>query len=251
MAGSIAERMEAKARNGEINRELALLKRMFSLTTKQGQLIYRPYIAMLKEDNVRTGFFEHDQFLAVLKHLPHELQPVITFGYLTGWRISSEVLPLEWRQVDFKAGEVRLDKGTTKNGEERVFPMTVELRTLLEARKAEHDRLKKAGMIIPNVFFRMVADERGGEKKPRLIIAFTKAWKVAVRDAGCPGRIPHDLRRTAVRNFVGSGIQETVAMKLTGHKTRSVLDRYNVVSDNDLKGAAAALDQSRAGGVTF
>jgi integrase len=97
---------------------------------------------------------------------------------------------------------VRLDAGTTKNNEGRVFVMTDDLRALLEAQHAEHERLKKAEHICPFVFVRLVADERGGEKKPRQVKAFTKAWKNACRAAGCPGRIPHDLRRTAVRNMV-------------------------------------------------
>ena len=91
------------------------------------------------------------------------------------------------------------------------------------------------------MFFRLVADERGGEKKPRRVKAFTKAWKNACRAAGCPGRIPHDLHRTAIRNMVRRGVPERVAMKLTGHKTRSVFERYNIVSDGDLHTAASRL----------
>ena len=75
--------------------------------------------------------------------LPAEIQPVITFAYITGWRIASEILPLEWRQIDFTAGEVRLDAGTTKNREGRMFPMTTDLRTVLKAQHAEHERLER------------------------------------------------------------------------------------------------------------
>jgi integrase len=143
--------------------------------------------------------------------------------------------------VDFKASEVRLEPGTTKNTEGRVFKMTTDLRRLLEEQRDERDRLKKLGKICPWVFFRMVAEERGGEKQPQRIISFNKSWANACVAAGCPGRIPHDLRRTAVRNMVRAGIPERVAMKVTGHKTRSVFERYNIVSDGDLSDAAQRL----------
>ncbi len=198
---------------------------------------------MLKEKNVRTGFFEPEQYQSVLAHLPAEIKPSIEFAYLTGWRITSEVLPLEWHRVDFAAGEVRLDRGTTKNGDGRVFPISAELRTLLQAQRAEHERLKQSGVIVPWVFFREIAEGRGGNKKPHPIVSFTKAWRSACRAAGCPGRIPHDLRRTAVRNLVRAGIPERVAMMMTGHKTRSVFERYNIVSGGDLLDAARKLGE--------
>jgi integrase len=228
--------------NAEINRELQLLKRMFTLAIKSGRIAMRPDIPMLAEDNVRQGFFEPQQYQAVLGHLPEHIQSVITFAYITGWRIRSEVLGLEWRQIDFDGAEVRLEPGTTKNKKGRTFPFTAAVRTLLQAQWTEHEKLKKAGHICPKVFWRMVADERGGEKKPRRILDFTKEWKKACIAAGCPGRIPHDLRRTAVRNLVRAGIPQTVAMKLTGHKTDSVFRRYDIVSDLDLKDAARRLD---------
>jgi len=229
--------------NAEINRELTVLKRMFTLAMQASKILYRPHIPMLQEDNVRVGFFEREQYEAVLAHLSEALRPIVTFAYVTGWRIPSEVLTLEWRHVDLKAGEVRLDPGSTKNREGRVFKLTMELRKLLEAQKAERDRVARdTGKICPFVFFRMVAEKRGGTKKPRQVKTITKAWANACVAAGCPGRIPHDLRRTAVRNMVRAGIPERVAMKLTGHKTRSVFERYNIVSDGDLGDAATKLD---------
>jgi len=177
-------------------------------------------------------------------HLPDELKDVITFAYVTGWRITSEVLPLEWRQVNFEAGEIRLEPGTTKNGDGRTFPFTKTLRVLLQRRHGEREALKKASTIEPRVFWRMVADKRGVEKKPRAIVSFDKAWKVACKAAGCPGRIPHDFRRTAVRNLVRADIPDSIAMKLTGHKTRSVFDRYDIASSTDFKDAARKLDDA-------
>jgi len=228
--------------NATINRELAALKRMFVLAMQAGKLTQRPHIPMLAEDNVRTGFFEREQYEAVLAKLPEELRPVVTFAYVTGWRVNSEILTLQWRNVDLKAGEIRLDVGTTKNKRGRFLPLNDELRALLEQRYAAHKALKAKGVIAPWVFFRMVANGRRGEKQPRPIRTFDKAWKAASVAAGCPGRIKHDFRRTACRNFVRSGVPETVAMRITGHVTRSVFDRYNIVSDGDLRDAMRRLD---------
>lgn len=219
--------------NGEINRELTALKRMFNLAIQAGKLIQKPHIPSLKEHNVRVGFFEREQFLAVLAHLPEPVRAPTTFAYITGWRIDSEILPLEWRQVDFGAGEVRLDPGKTKNGEGRTFPMTRELREVLEEQRAITENLQRQLKIVcPRVF------HRAG----RPIKSFRVAFRTACVEAGCPGRVLHDFRRTAVRNLVRAGIPERVAMQMTGHKTRSVFERYNIVSAGDLREAARRLD---------
>jgi integrase len=235
-----ARRQAAGASNAAINRDLMLLKRMCTLAMQAGKLTVRPYIPLLKERNIRQGFFEPEQFTSVTHHLPVYLQPIVAFAYITGWRTPSEILPLEWRRVDLKAGEVRLDPGTTKNQEGRVFPFTLELRRVLEDQKALADKLKKEnGIIARYVFFRP-----SGKKVGKRITesGFNKAWRKARVEAGCPGRIPHDFRRTAVRNLVRASVPERVAMQLTGHKTRAVFERYNIVSSGDLRDAARRLD---------
>jgi len=241
----VAEHRRAidSASNGEINRELQILKRAFNLALGDGKILAKPHVPMLTESNVRTGFFEREQFESVRKHLPDDLRPVATFANITGWRVPSEVLPLTWAQVDFQEGTVRLEPHTTKNDEARTFPMTVELRQLLkQQRTAADEAQRESDTIIPWMFFRMVAKGRRGPKQPKAIRSFTKAWKNATKAAGCPGRIPHDFRRTAVRNLVRAGIPERVAMTMSGHKTRSVFERYNIVNDGDLKEAARKLD---------
>jgi integrase len=229
----VQQRQAARASNAEINRELAILKRAFRLAMTDGSIHAAPHIAMLEEHNVRQGFFDRADFEAVRAALPVALQPVVTFAYLTGWRIASEVLPLEWRQVDRAAGVVRLDPGATKNGEGRVLPYAEheELAALFDAQWREHERLKEADKICPFVFHRY-ADR---------IRSFRGAWTAACDTAGCPGRIPHDFRRSAVRNLVRAGIPENTAMQLTGHKTRSIFDRYHIVSEPDLRAAVAKL----------
>lgn len=230
----------------EINRELTVLKRMFSLAIQAGKLVQKPHFPMLREDNVRKGFFERQQYQSMLKHLPEAMRPVVTFAYVTGWRIGSEVLPLEWRQVDMKTGEVRLEPGTTKNREGRVFYLTPELKELLSVQRKTANRIqRRRKMIVQHVFFHddTTKDGNVGVWSGHRISesGFYHAWCRARIDAGCPASIPHDLRRTAIRNMVRAGIPERVAMALSGHKTRSVFDRYNIVSDGDLRAAATKL----------
>jgi integrase len=234
----------ADVSNAEINRELQALKHCFTLAIKHGKLFAMPHIELLAEAPPRSGFVDRAQLEAICQHLTPPIAAVAWFAFITGWRIDSEVLPLEWRQVDFAAGTVRLDPGTTKNGEARTFRMTHDLRALLEARQREREALQAQGLLCPWVFFRLVAKGRRGPKQPKPIASFLKGWRAACAAAGYPGRIPHDLRRSAIRSFVRAGIPDGVAMKLSGHKTRSVFDRYNIVSESDLVDAAARLNRA-------
>lgn len=134
----------------------------------------------------------------------------------------------------------------TKNGKPRTFKMTAELRQLLQRQLVEHERLKKKGHIVPHVFHRerlvKQADRTWTPQEGQPIRSFTKAWRADCESAGFPGRIFHDLRRSAIRNFVRSGIGEQVAMQLSGHLTPSVFRRYNITDDVDLDVAADNLD---------
>ena len=223
----VDQRLEQqRAAKATVSYELAMLKRMFSLSRKL--LPVRPYFPTLHLNNVRKGFFEESDFRAFLKYFDEDVEPVLEFAYLTGWRIKSEVLPLRWGlNVDFGAGEVRLEPGTTKNDEGRVFPFSVlpELAEMLARERRRTEACERAtGQIIPWVFHRdgcRVKDFRG-------------AWDNAVKAAGIPGKIPHDFRRTAVRNLERAGVPRSVAMKLVWHKTESIYRRYAIVPKQDL-----------------
>jgi integrase len=228
-----ATRLEAGASNGEVNRELAIVRRAFRIALKDGTLLHAPYVPMLNEaDNVRTGFFELEEFVAVRDALPQPLRGVATFAYLTGWR-KSEVLPLEWARVDRKAHTVRLDVGTTKNGKGRTldYSENADLCTLFDEQWTEHERLAKAGVICPFVF----------NRKGRQILDIRKAWATACTNAGVPGRLLHDCRRSAVRNMLRAGVPEQRAMKVTGHQTRAVFDRYDITNSADVRAAIGSV----------
>ena len=229
----VARRQEEHASNGEINRELDTLRRGFNLALQSEKIARAPKVPRLKEAAPRAGFFEQADFDAVLPHLPEYLQPPMTFAYCTGWRCRSEVLKLPWRNVDFEAGTIRLDVGTTKTDDGRLIYMSAALRHLLEAQRQRTLAVQRdTGRIIGLVFHNQ------GEP----IANYYKAWHRACRAAGLSGKIPHDFRRTAVRNMVRAGIPERVAMQMAGHRTRSVFDRYHIVSEGDLRDAARRLE---------
>jgi integrase len=219
-----AERQAAHAANASINRELAALKRMFSLAVQDGRLSNTPYVPSLEEDNARQGFVDHGAFVSLQANLPEYLRDPITFLYLSGWRLG-EMKALEWRDVDLAGKVVHLRPEISKNKDGRLLPLSGELLEIIDRAHA------KRRPECPLVF------HRDGEP----IGDFRKAWSAACKAAGLHPILVHDLRRTAVRNMVRAGIADRVAMTLSGHKTRSIFDRYNIVSETDLAQAAERL----------
>jgi integrase len=224
----IETRQGEGAANATINRELSALKRMLNMGARQTppKVDRVPYIPMLKENNTRKGFFEHGDYLALKDALPDYLKGFVTFAYKTGWRVS-EISNLTWNQVDLDQGIVRLETGETKNDEGRTVYLDGELK---EVFNCQWESRKKGQRLLPYVF----PNWDGSDKVKR----FDKAWKSACKDAGIGKKLFHDFRRTAIRNMVRAGIPERVAMMISGHKTRLVFERYNIVNDTDLKLAA-------------
>jgi integrase len=161
---------------------------MFSLAIEEGNLHHKPHFAMIREDNVRVGFFEREQYEALLAHLPEGMRPVVTFAYVTGWRINREVLQLQWRQVDLGVGEVRLDPGTTKNREGRVFYLTSELHQLLKEQRTAADEIQRQKkMIVRHVLFHRDVTKAGAPGTGRARVSLPTA---STTRGGRRGRLP-------------------------------------------------------------
>jgi len=215
------------AANGTINRELIALHRAFVLARKANRLkaaMIPEFPDRLEESAPRQGFLEHGIHLAVRSRLPADHADVFEFAYYSGWR-RQEIQLLPWRMVDLTGNVLRLDPAFSKTKKGRVLPIPPPLRAVLER------RLAARALDCPLVFH--VEGHPMGD--------WRKTWRTACQAAGVPQLVLHDCRRTAVRNLVRAGVPDKVAMTFTGHRTRSVFDRYNIVSERDLHDAGAKL----------
>jgi len=224
--------------NATINRSLAALRRMLTLAKRAKKIHDVPYIEFLKEPSARKGFLERRDFERLIKILPTHLRPLVTFLYWCGCRIS-ETLQIEWSQVDLNSRQIRLEPEQSKNDEGRVVPLSSELVDMLQSEP-------KTGKTFDGTNLR-------------------KEWMKACASCGLgtltevegkpydplySGLTLHDLRRSAVRNLRKAGVSEKEAMSISGHKTRSVFERYNIVSTEDVmdvmrKLELAALNDAR------
>ena len=222
----IAKRQDEGAMNGTINRELSLLQRSFMLGYEaEPRTVAHPLrFSRLAESKPRTGFIEQKTYDALTENCPDLfMRAMLALGYSFGFR-KSELLTLRVSDVDLFSNIVQLRD--SKNGVLRKVALTEETRKLLTAcitgKNAEDYVFTRNG-------------------KP--VVDFRGTWDKVTLAAGCPGLLFHDLRRSAVRNMVRDGTPETVCMKISGHKTRAVFDRYNITSDGDLADAAKKIEQ--------
>jgi integrase len=232
----IAHRQQEGAENATINREIAIVRGMLRMGfyAKPQKVKSLPKFPQLDESqNVRKGFLDPQKYQTLADNASKIgiwMRALFEIAYTWGWRKSE--LRLRVEQVDFNANVVRLD--TSKNGKGREVTMTPTIHTLL----SECARGKKPSDLL-------FSRDNG-----TVVKSFRAAWKRICVASGVAGLTVHDLRRTAVRNMVRAGVPEHTAMAISGHKTRSVFDRYDIVDQRDIANAMLKLEQSRAENVT-
>jgi integrase len=218
-------RRRQRAEAATINRETSALSRMLHLAIRRDVLSRMAVFPnRLEENPPRQGFFEHAEYLQVRAHLPPSYQDVLDFAYLSGWR-RNEILYLTWDEVDLVGGVIRLSPQRSKTRTGRVLPISDPVRRVLE---------RRVGVQHP-------IDHRVFRRDGVPVRVWRSALREACRKAGLPHRLLHDCRRTAARNLIRAGVPERVAMLLTGHKTRAVFDRYNIVNERELATAGQRL----------
>lgn len=228
-----------------INRSLQCLRRMLNLAKEQNKIQNVPKIYLLKEPPARKGFLEPAKFAELVMLLPTHLRPLITFLYWCGVR-KGEALSIEWTQVDLERRLINLEEDQTKSGEPRVVPLPSVLVNLLseitpkvgkvfsaENLRTEWETACAACGLGTRVKVEGTQRERNDRKNPRTV---RYSWHKYT------GLIVHDLRRSAVRNLRKAGVPEGIIMKISGHKTRDVFERYNITNTDDISAAMRQLE---------
>jgi len=210
-----------------VNRMVALMKRVFNLAIREDMVLKNPCwkVSMLKEDNKRDRVLSGEEFDRLLTQLPAYLKPIVSLGYYTGMR-RGEILNLTWKKVNMQEGYLDLEPEDTKNSE----PRRIYFNDVL------WEIFKRAGKV-RSLKHDYVFTYRG---KP--IKEFREGFKKALERAGIENFHPHDLRHTFNTNMRKAGVDQTVIMKLTGHKTLAMFTRYNTVDQADAVDAMKRLD---------
>ena len=218
----IRARLSKGMAKATVNRETQLLGQAFGLAIKRKKLRSAPNIRHLSEKgNARQGFFERGDFHAVIANIgDSDVADYLEWFFWTGMR-PGEIRSLTWQAFDRETWTIRLHAKDDKTGRGRVIALEGPLQEIIKRRLT----LRRFGCDV--IFHR--------DGKP--VGTFYKRWKRACVLSGITERTPYDLRRTAIRNMIRGGVTEGVAMRISGHRTRLVFDRYNIVSENDLREA--------------
>jgi integrase len=217
-----------------INRSLACLRRMLHIAHEDGKILSVPTIRFLKEPPARKGFLPLEKFEQLISNMPTQLHPLITLLYYCGPRLG-EALQIEWPQVDLKRRLIRLEEDQTKNSEPRVLPLPGVLVMMLEEVTPKTGRVFSALNLRTEWGRACAVVGLGAVEKVK---GDRHTWH------RYNGLIVHDLRRSALRNLVNAGVPEKVAMMISGHKTRSVFDRYHIVSTDDVTNAMRRVESA-------
>jgi integrase len=257
IARYVDARLNEKAANATINRELAALKRAFRIgfQATPPKVQRMPAFPHLKEDNVRKGFLEDGQCHRLVEDADLWFRALVECGRTYGWRISELLLKVRVGQVDLLNRAIRLEPGTTKNDDGREVFMTNEVHTLLS--------LCVVGKKPDDALFTRPNGNPVKSYKDTWYLQCTKAGLGQLYCRGCGeaqentarcakcgfkgisyrGLIFHDLRRTAARGLRNAGVPEGVIMKIGGWRTRSVFDRYSIVNQEDMANAMVKFQQ--------
>ena len=224
----ITQRRSEGAKNSTINRELSTLRRAYNLGLEEEKITRAPVIKALVENNVREGFVEWGEFELVKSHLELRYRRPYIFGFYNGWR-RGEILSLKKECVDLATGVIRLSKKLSKNNQGRIVVVTGEcLASLREAFNESQSAYVFSG---PQ-----------GHARISGTTFYTKT-KQAFAASGVPERRVHDLRRSAYRNLLRAGNHDKIARQFTGHKSRAMADRYDIVDEDDILAAAKKMQQ--------
>jgi len=226
-----------------VNRLMAFLLRAFRLRQRDDHALVVPYWAKLKEAPARSGFVEWPHFTRLRAAMqPHGRVPS-TLGFWTGMR-EGEILTLEWRQITLNHPRKRviidLRADQTKSEDPRVIVMEGDLYRLMAAHEKDTRRQYPTCTLVCHHQGRSMADTRYFWE-PACVAVNLGTWRFptaqSLTQRGYQGLIFHDLRRTGVRNLIRAGVPEKTAMAISGHKTRSVFERYNIINPRDLEEA--------------
>jgi integrase len=221
-----SRRYRRKYQKATINRMVALARRVYNLGKIAGIVAHNPFkqLGVLKE-HPRGRVLAPHELERLIAECPPYLVGIVYLGYYSGMR-RGEIVNLTWDRVDMKRGLIDLSPEGTKTKDRRLIPFNDTLWCVF--REANRIRSLSHNFVYT--------------RKGKQIESFHTAFQGACKRAGIQNLRFHDLRHTFNTNMRKAGVDNTVIMKLTGHKTLSMFQRYNHVDEADAREAMRKLE---------